>query len=137
MSIKPKYSEKIFSGEKKYEFRKQRPKRVINRIFIYECDPSKNIVGWFSVKQIHSGSPEEIWRKCKSLGGIEKKNYLNYCNGRKIIYAFEIKETFQFDEPIDPFESISDFKPPQSFTYLDGSIMSKTLENKVELCFQT
>lgn len=136
LSIKPKYSEKIFSGEKKYEFRKQKPKRVIDRVFIYECSPSKNIVGWFSVKRIHSGSPEEIWDKCKNLSGIEKKKYLTYCNGRKVIYAFEINETFKFDNPIDPFKIISDFKPPQSFTYLDGSIIFKTLENMLEHIFK-
>lgn len=136
LSIKPKYSEKIFSGEKKYEFRKQKPKRVIDRVFIYECGPSKNIVGWFSVKRIHSGSPEEIWMKCKNLSGIERKNYLNYCNGRKVIYAFEIDEIFQFENPIDPFKIISDFKPPQSFSYLDGSIMYKSLENKLDDIFK-
>lgn len=136
LSIKPKYSEKIFSGEKKYEFRKQKPRRVIDRVFIYECGPSKNIVGWFSVKGIHSGSPEEIWMKCKNLSGIEKKNYVSYCNGRKVIYAFEINETFQFDNPIDPFEMVSDFKPPQSFSYLDGSIICKKLENRLDRNFK-
>jgi len=129
LSIKPKYSGKIFSGEKKYEFRKQKPKRVIERVFVYECRPSKTIVGWFSIKRIHSGSPEEIWERCKDFGGIERNNYFTYCNGTKVIYAFEINETFKFDDPIDPFRIISDFKPPQSFSYLDGSIIFQTLEN--------
>jgi len=136
LSIKPEYSEKIFSGEKKYEFRKQKPKRVIDKVFVYECSPSKTIVGWFSVKWIHAGSPEEIWERCKNSSGIEKNNYLTYCNGRKVIYAFEINETFKFDNPIDPFKIISDFKPPQSFTYLDGSIIFKTLENMLEHIFK-
>ena len=129
LSIKPEYSEKIFSGEKRYEFRKQKPKRVIDKVFIYECSPSRNIAGWFSVKRIHSGSPEEIWERCKNWSGIEKNRYLNYCNGSKVIYAFEINETFKFDNPINPLKIISDFKPPQSFTYLDGSIIYETLEN--------
>jgi predicted transcriptional regulator len=129
LSIKREYSEKIFSGEKKYEFRKQKPKGVINKVFVYECSPSKNIVGWFSVKSIHAGSPEEIWERCKNSGGIGKSNYLTYCNGTKVIYAFEIDETSRFDNPIDPFEIIADFKPPQSFAYLDGSVLFNTLEN--------
>ena len=129
LSIKPKYSEKIFSGEKKYEFRKHKPKRVIDRVFIYECRPSKTIVGWFSIRKIHSGSPEEIWERCKNSSGIEKSNYFAYCNGTKVIYAFEINETFKFDDPVDPFKILSDFRPPPSFSYLDGSIIFQTLEN--------
>ena len=128
LSTKPEYSEKIFSGEKRYEFRKQKPKRVIDRIFIYECSPSKTIVGWFSVKRIHSGSPEEIWERCRNFSGIEKDKYLTYCNGTKVIHAFEIDETFKFNDPIDPFKIISNFKPPQSFAYLDGSIILNTLD---------
>ena len=119
LSIKPKYSEKIFSGEKRYEFRKQKPRRFVNRVFIYESSPSKVIVGWFSVKRIHSGSPEEIWERCKDFSGIDKKNYISYCNGAKIIHALEINEIFKFDDPIDPCETIPDFKPPQSFRYLE------------------
>lgn len=134
LSIKPEYTEKIFSGAKKYEFRKQKPRLVIERVFIYECHPSKNIVGWFSVKRVLSGSPKKIWEKCKNLSGIERKEYFTYCNGKRVIYAFEIDETFQFDNPIDPFEIISDFKPPQNFTYLDGSKIFKPLENKEGVC---
>jgi len=129
LSTKPEYSEKIFSGEKKYEFRKQKPRLAIDRIFIYECSPSKTIVGWFSVRRIHSGSPEEIWQRCRDFGGIKKDTYLTYCNGRKVIHAFEIDEVFKFDVPVDPFRILSSFKPPQSFAYLDGSIILSTLEN--------
>jgi predicted transcriptional regulator len=130
LSVKPEYSKKIFSGEKKYEFRKQKPKLVIDIIFIYESSPTRNIVGGFSVRRIHSGSPEEIWEKCKDSSGIERSNYLAYCNGTKIIYAFEIEEVFRFDIPVDPFRIISDFRPPQSFTYVDRSVMFETLENR-------
>lgn len=134
LSIKPEYTERIFSGEKKYEFRKQKPKLVIERVFIYECHPSKNIVGWFSVKRVLFGSPKQIWEKCKKLSGIEKKDYFTYCNGRRVIYAFEIDRIFQFDTPINPFEIISDFKPPQNFSYLDNSLIFKAIENRGSDC---
>lgn len=129
LSIKPEYTEKIFSGEKRYEFRKQKPKRVIERIFIYECHPSKNIVGWFSIKRVLSGSPKEIWDKCKNQSGMEKERYFSYCNGKRVIHAFEIDDSLQFDNPIDPFKSISNFKPPQNFTYLGEPMILKMLEN--------
>jgi predicted transcriptional regulator len=62
------------------------------------------------------------------LSGIEKNSYLTYCNGTKIIHAFEINETFRFENPVDPFEIISDFKPPQSFKYLDDSTIFNALK---------
>lgn len=130
LSIKPEYTKKIFSGEKKYEFRKQKPKQKIEKVIIYECHPSKKIVGWFSVKKIISGSPKEIWEKCKDSGGIEEEGYFNYCNGKKIIYSFQIDRTFQFDTPINPFEIDSDFNPPQNFLYLNHSLMSNLIESR-------
>jgi len=129
LSIKPEYSKKIFSGEKKYEFRKQKPKFMIDVVFIYESSPTRNIVGGFSIKKIHSGSPERIWQKCKDSSGIERSNYLEYCNGTRVIHAFEIGEIFKFDSPVDPFGMISDFKPPQSFSYLKHSEIFWALEN--------
>ncbi|GAG70098.1 unnamed protein product [marine sediment metagenome] len=128
LSVKPEYTEKIFSGEKKYEFRKQKPRLVIERIFIYECSPSKSIVGWFTVKRILSGSPERIWEKCKNSSGIKKKEYFTYCNGKRVIYALEIDRFLQFETPINPFEIRSDFKPPQNFSYLDCSSICDVVE---------
>jgi len=122
LSIKPEFVEKIFSGEKRYEFRKRKPKEPVGKVFVYECHPSKSIVGWFSVSRIHSGSPDEIWERCKDSGGIEEERYLSYCRGKKIVHAFEIDETFRFDPPMNPFDAFRDFKPPQDFVYFDGDM---------------
>jgi len=129
LSVRPEYSERIFAGEKKYEFRKQKPRLTIDIVFIYESSPTKSIVGWFGVERIHYGSPEEIWGRCEDSSGIKRNDYFAYCNGTKVIYAFEINEAFRFDNPINPFGIVSDFKPPQSFTYLDDSRISKALQN--------
>lgn len=134
LSIKPEYTEKIFSGKKKYEFRKQKPKQIIEKVIIYETRPSKNIVGWFTVKRILSDSPEKIWEMCKSLSGIEKEEYFAYCNGRRIIHAFEINKISRFDTPIDPFGIFSNFNPPQNFSYLDNSPISNAIEKWEDDC---
>lgn len=129
LSIKPRYTKKIFSGEKKYEFRKQKPKEIPEKVIIYECHPSKNIVGWFIVKRIISGPPKEIWVKCKNSSGMKEEDYFNYCYGSKIIYAFEIDRTFQFDTAINPFEIDPDFNPPQNFSYLNHPLLSNLIES--------
>jgi type I restriction enzyme S subunit len=120
LSIRREYTQKIFSGEKKYEFRKQIPTSLIKTVLIYECAPSKNIVGWFTVKRILSGSPKGIWKICKNSGGIGRKEYFAYCNGKRVIYALEIDRAFRFETPINPFEIRSDFRPPQNFSYFDN-----------------
>jgi predicted transcriptional regulator len=130
LSIKPEYTEKIFGGEKKYEFRKQIPKLIVESVFVYECRPSTNIVGYFTVKRILSGSPRKIWEKCKKSSGIEKKEFFSYCNGKRFVYAFEIDRTFPFVPPINPFEICPDFKPPQNFSYLGNSTIFKAIKKQ-------
>ena len=121
LSIKPKYSEKIFSGEKRYEFRKQTPKEKIEKVYVYESNPTQHIVGWFTIKKILTGSPKEIWEKCKAKGGIEHSNFFAYCADKTMIHAFEIDKYGRFETPIDPYETYPDYKPPQNYTYFDDS----------------
>jgi predicted transcriptional regulator len=129
LSIKPEYSQRIFSGEKKYEFRRRRPKSTVDMVIVYESSPIRNIVGGFTVKRIHSGSPEAIWEKCKDSSGIAKEDYLDYCSGLSVIYAYEVEEIFKLKQPMNPFKVMADFKPPQSFRYLEGSVINEFFEN--------
>lgn len=117
LSIKPEYVKKIFLGEKKFEFRRQKPNFPPSLVFIYESYPTKKIVGWFTVKRRISGTPEKIWNMCKNYAGIEEKKFFEYCQGNDIIYAFEIEKTFKFPNPIDPCTIDRNFKPPQNFSY--------------------
>ena len=53
LSIKPKHVEKILSGEKQYEFRKQIFKNPeVENIFIYASSPVKKIVAVFRPAKI-------------------------------------------------------------------------------------
>jgi len=127
LSIKPKYVEKIFSGEKKYEFRRKIfRRRDINRIYIYSNSNVKKIVGSFEVKRIISDKPENIWGICHRYGGISKNEFFKYFLGAKKGFAIEIKNVHKFYEPIDPYSAIENFTPPQSFYYIDASFFNKS-----------
>ena len=130
LSVKPEYSRRIFSGEKKYEFRKHKPKLMDGIVIVYESSPTRSMVGAFSVKTIYSGTPDEIWKKCEGSSGIEKSSYLDYCSGTKLIHAIEIGDVFSFENPIDPLKTIPDFKPPRSFLYLDSSLVIQILKGQ-------
>ncbi|MBN2251872.1 MAG: ASCH domain-containing protein [Candidatus Altiarchaeota archaeon] len=136
LSIKPKYSEKIFSGEKRYEFRKQTPKKKIEKVYVYESNPIQHIVGWFTIKKILTGTPEEIWAKCSSRGGIDHGNFMAYCADKTTIHALAIDEYDQFQTPIDPYAICPDYKPPQNYAYFDNSELFRKLESSTG-SFQT
>lgn len=118
LSIKPRYAEKILAGEKRFEFRKQIPKQDISWVYIYASSPEKKIVGRFRIKKEIKGSPEEIWEKCGSLGGIEKDRFFLYCNGNSRVHGLEVTNIKRFDPPIDPYEKNRNFRPPQNFSYI-------------------
>ena len=74
LSIKPKYVEHILSGDKRYEYRKQRCKRAVDKILIYSTHPVKKIVAEVSVSSIVENSPREVWELTKEFSGIAKSS---------------------------------------------------------------
>jgi predicted transcriptional regulator len=95
------------------------PKAVSKEILIYESSPTKNIVGGFNVNKIHTGTPSEIWERCKIGSGIDESAFFEYCNSSTVIFAFEINNPFKFEHPMNPYKIFNHFTPPQSFAYID------------------
>ena len=64
LSIKPEFVEKIFSGEKQYEYRKILFKQKVDTIYIYASRPVSKIVGEFKIDdivyQLYNLSKDEI-----------------------------------------------------------------------------
>jgi len=122
LSIKPKYVERIFQGEKKYEFRKRIFTREdINRVYIYCTSPVKKIVASFSIKEIKEGTPEELWKKLKDQAGIGEEDFFNYFRNKNKGYAIRISNLNKLEDAIDPKNIYSDFTAPQSFCYTEKS----------------
>jgi predicted transcriptional regulator len=122
LSIKPEFVDKIFSGEKLFEYRKAIFKRPeVKSVVIYSTMPEGKIVGEFKIGNILAKCPEELWEETKTASGIEKAFFDEYFVNRKVAYAIEIKELTKYSQPIDPYENDVGFKAPQSFKYLDYS----------------
>lgn len=130
LSIKPEYVEKIFSGTKKFEFRKVlfNDKRV-NTILVYSTMPVGRIVGEFQIKKIHQDSPEGLWSKTKEHAGIDGAFFLQYFGSRKRAFAIEIGCVTLYDQPIDPKTVFTKFTAPQSFFYIN-----EPMTNQLALC---
>lgn len=116
MSIRPKYANLIFSGEKKIEFRKNRIPDTIKRVVVYETMPTGKIVGYFEVEKIEKLSPCEMWQKYSSIAGIDKFDFEKYFSDKIIAYGILIEKYHRFDNAIDL--RTTKYTPPQSFKYL-------------------
>ena len=123
LSIKPEFVERIFSGEKKFEYRKAIFKQKVTKVIIYCTMPVGKIVGEFDIDEILEGSPCELWKKTNQFSGVHENFYLEYFNGRKKGYAIKIGEKKKYHNPITPKKIFESFTPPQSFLYIDQIMM--------------
>ena len=119
LSIKPEYANKIFSGEKKFEFRKRAFGNInVRTVVVYSTMPVGQIIGEFSIKKIHQDSPKSIWSRTKKFSGIDKRFFNEYYHGRDLAVAIEVEEPVLYDNPINPKKEYENFTAPQSFMYL-------------------
>ncbi|MBQ2916595.1 MAG: ASCH domain-containing protein [Clostridia bacterium] len=117
ISIKPKYVEEIFSGNKRYEYRKCKCKENIDKIIIYSTFPVKKIVGEAKVEEILEDSPEKIWKITENESGINYKFYNEYYENRKKAVAYKLTDIKKYDIPREL--SYYGLKiPPQSYRYI-------------------
>lgn len=120
LSIKPQYVEKIFSGEKKYEYRKSIFKQEnIDTIVVYATKPVAKVVGEFKIGTILRENPVSLWNQTKGSSGILKKDYMEYFSGRKYAFAIGIESIKLYERPLELKELDPEIKSaPQSFRYL-------------------
>lgn len=124
LSLKPVYAEAIFSGKKKFEFRKaifKNPK--VRKVYVYVTSPISKIMGSFIIEEILVDTPKKIWKKCKKFAGISAKAFFEYYKGCKTAVAIKIRSVQNFLLPFDPYSKFTDFTPPQSFQYLSQEIV--------------
>jgi predicted transcriptional regulator len=128
LSIKPKYVQKIRSGKKQWEFRKQiwSNNKIIDKIYLYETSPKQRITSYFRASRVINADPNHIWELCKDQAGISKEGFFTYFNGHDEGYAIKISNFHELEDPIDPYESFRGFNAPQNFIY----ITIKNNENK-------
>ena len=117
MSIKPEYVDKIFTGEKKYEYRKRMCKEKIDTIIVYSSFPIQKVVGELKIKQVLYNKKSIIWDKTNRYGGITKTKYDKYYENCDYAVAYEIEKAILYDKQKD----LKDFNvrtAPQSYVYI-------------------
>ena len=119
LSIKPEFSRLIFSGEKKFEYRRVifRDERV-STVVVYSSSPVQRVVGEFRVGEILRGAPEDLWLRTGRVSGIAQSAFFRYFENCDTGYAIEVRNPKQYRlrQTLDCAFAIA--SPPQSFCYL-------------------
>lgn len=118
LAIKPEFVARIFSGDKKFEFRKIIPCAHVDKIFIYATRPICAVVGYVSVSGMLSDRPDNLWNKTEKYAGIEREFFNSYFSGCSMAHAFCLGDVVKY--PVA--RSLSEFgirTAPQNFVYLN------------------
>lgn len=130
ISIQPRFAALIFQGKKTVELRRIRPKVNPGDIaLVYVSSPDMALVGAFTIKEIVSGTPRQLWPSVKDSSGITKNEYDIYYHGTDTAIALHIEagSVRVLKHPVELGQLRREwprFQPPQSYRYLD-SILSQ------------
>ena len=125
ISIKPRYVEKILSGEKSVELRRRKPRSLPGDwLAIYETAPTMALVAVTQITEVRINSPQCLWRSIGPVSGITKDEFDEYFAGTDRAVGIVIKSTLELAKPIplaDLRRAWPRFHPPQGFIYLSDS----------------
>lgn len=119
LSIKPCYVAEILAGRKTVEYRKRIPQdNIVRKVLIYSSHPVKKVVAEFTLGGYLSGTPEWLWEQTSGIGGITKKVFDRYFEGKDVAYVYQIEHLYIFDRP-KPLAEYGLEKGPQDFCYVE------------------
>ncbi len=125
LSMKPKYVEKVLSGEKKYEFRKRIWKKDVDRVFIYSTSPVKRIVASFKPGEIVEGPPDDLWDRFKEGSGVSEREFKEYFRNSNSGYAIQVTDLDRCSIDDGLIDQSKGFVVPQSYYYIQNEIIGR------------
>jgi len=119
LSIKPQFAEMIFSGTKKYEFRRSLFKNPdVKTIVVYASSPVQKVIGEFAIEAIINDELVALWELTKKYAGINEEYFFKYFSNKEYGYAIQIKNVKKYRKALCLREDLN-VTPPQSFMYLN------------------
>lgn len=122
LSIQPKHAAKIFSGSKKVELRRIRPKYLSKGglALIYVTSPEKCLAGAFKVTRIIEQPLEDLWKIVRKKAGVTYSEFRQYYDGVSRGTGIFFQRVWSFPQPLslqDLRDELVRFLPPQAFRY--------------------
>jgi predicted transcriptional regulator len=120
MSIRPEYSSRIFTGEKRFELRRMRVRANPGDIvWVYESAPTMALVGAFAVGRVLFEQLDVIWKRYGASLGVTEREYAAYFARREFGCAIEVAAFRRFDAISLGVlrRRVEGFRPPQSYLW--------------------
>lgn len=122
LSIQPKHAAKIFSGLKKVELRRTRPKYLVNGALalIYVTSPVRSLAGAFKVTHVTERPLEDLWKMVRNKAGLTYREFKRYYGGVSVGTGIFFQKVWSFPEPLsleDLRDELLKFLPPRAFRY--------------------
>jgi len=127
LSIRPEFAEAILSGTKQVEFRKVPFSRSVRTVIVYATKPVGQIIGTFEVSRIEQTSPTRLWDMFGSVGGVTRRHFRQYFQGRRVAYGIRVENARRFSAPVSLKEVGRGIIAPQSFIYVTTEDASRLL----------
>lgn len=91
ISIRHPFADKIYSGEKLFEFRKRRPNIAVGtRCWIYEPLPIGKVTGFFIYRGCYRDEKAKVWEHCQENAGINREAFMQYYDRDFYAYAWQV-----------------------------------------------
>ena len=101
LSIKPHFSQQIFAGTKRFEFRRTLFKeRTIKTVIVYASSPVCQVIGEFDIAGILELEIAALWERTQQFAGITKPSFDAYFREKAIGFAIHIGATRQYTTPL-------------------------------------
>ena len=84
LSIKPEFANKIFEGDKKFEFRRSIFKnKNVSKVIVYASSPISKVIGEFEIGKILFKDLNTLWDETKEYSGITEDYFYDYFVGKE------------------------------------------------------
>lgn len=122
LSIKPEYAEKIYSGIKRFEFRKAPPRNLKAMYVMYESAPVSKMTGFIGFNgsfTVRAGAMVGLIKAVMGVGkkhaielmGISERELINYAGGHNNFVTALLIGFADKDEGLGRFK----IRPPQNW----------------------
>jgi predicted transcriptional regulator len=123
-SVRPVHAAKIFSGLKKVELRRIRPKHLRDGTLalIYVTSPVRSLAGAFKVTRVVEKPIGDLWKTVRQKAGMTYREFMQYYEGASAGTGIFFEKVWNFPEPLsleDLRSELLSFLPPQAFRYVN------------------
>lgn len=129
ISVQPRFANAILEGTKTVELRRKPPRDQPDVVIIYGSGAAKAVVGVAQLKEVHTSTPNDIWKKFGATAGVTRAEFNEYFEGSETASALELTHPRRSSDDV-PLSRLREFglEPPQSWRYVERQIATQLLD---------